>query len=197
MDNKDKDANIQPIEEIENASEKKQKEKNTFLTKIWRSIKKHPMIYILLLILIVVLIGFSIKLKIDNKKFITEKKNLIEKYETKIDSILVKNVEFNSRIFSWSIRSEMMRNNEENLNQLVTVFVNKSDASLVQIVDLEKGIILVSSDKKFEGEKFTIPTEMNFREQKTISKKQKTTVYTPIMGFNNLMGILIVENINN
>ncbi len=168
--------------------------KDNFGTKLWRAIKKRPLVFVLLFLLIVVLVGATIKIGIDKNRYNSEKTEIIEKYEIRIDSLILKNIQFTSTVFSWSIRSEMMRKNEENLSQLVTVFIKESDTDLVQIVDLETNTILISSDKKYEGEKFIIPMKIDFNEQKTIPTDKKTTVYTPIMGFNNLIGLLVVEN---
>lgn len=175
----------------ENEKEKVEKKKSKF----WQAIKKHPLVYILLLLLIIVIAWATIKISLDKKRYNTEKSQIIQKYEVKIDSLLLNNIQFSSLVFSWSIRTEMMRNNEENLSQLVNIFVKESKTDLVKLVDVENLSILISSDKKYEGEKFIVPLTLNIKEQKTISTSEKTTIYTPIMGFNSIIGLLVVENL--
>lgn len=197
LENKSEEVlNPTPEKEEKKAEETVKKEKKSkFWTKLRQILKKHPLVYILLLLLIIVLAWAAIKINIDKKKYTAEKSQIIERYEVRIDSLLLKNIQFSSLVFSWSIRSEMIRSNEENLSQLVTVFIKESNANLVQIVDVENYSILISSDKKYEGEKFIVPMKSDFKEQKTISTNKKTTVYTPIMGFNNIIGLLVVENL--
>jgi len=143
--------------------------------------------------LIVVAIWFLIKVSVDAKRFENEKTQLITLYETQMDSLQVKHIEFASTVFSWSVRSELMRNNVENLNQLLTVFVKESGADLVQLVNPENKLILLSSDKKFEGT--TYDQNLDFEIENTVVLEQdgKVIIVTPVMGFNSTIGILIVE----
>jgi len=167
--------------------------KTAFREKIWKIIKNHPVSSILLIALIVVFAWFSIKLNSTKKQFEIEKSELVRNYELQIDSLQLKNIEFTSRVFSWSVRSEMMRNNEENLNQLVTVFIKESNANLLHIVSYEKNSIIISSDKKHEGESFVAASNIDFKKQVTLGDSIETTVYTPIYGLNNEIGLLIVK----
>jgi len=156
-------------------------------------IKKNLLSVVLALLLIVVAIWFLIKVSVDAKRFENEKTQLITLYETQMDSLQVKHIEFASTVFSWSVRSELMRNNVENLNQLLTVFVKESGADLVQLVNPENKLILLSSDKKFEGT--TYDQNLDFEIENTVVLEQdgKVIIVTPVMGFNSTIGILIVE----
>ena len=86
----------------------------------------------------------------------------------------------------------MIRKNEENLNQLVSFFVKESGAQLVQIVNLESNQIIVSSDKKKEGELFVGPKGEDLHNQIVLSNGKETTVLSPIIGLNTQIGVLIV-----
>lgn len=83
------------------------------------------------------------------KQFENEKIQLITKYETERDSLQIKHLELASTVFTWSVRSELLRNNTENLNQLLTVFVKESELDLVQLINPMNKMVLLSSDKKF------------------------------------------------
>jgi hypothetical protein len=63
----------------------------------------------------------------------------------------VKHLEFATEVFSWSVRSELLRENTENLNQLLTVFFKESGVDLVQLINPEDKMVVLSSDNKFEG----------------------------------------------
>jgi hypothetical protein len=181
-------------ERIQNRQKENEDSKQTtFRDKIWKIIKKHSTSSILSIALIIVIAWFSIKLNSAKKQFEAEKNELVIKYELQINSLQLKNIEFTSRVFSWSVRSEMMRNNEENLNQLVSVFIKESNANLLQIVSYEKNRIIISSDKKYEGESFVAPSNIDFKKQVTRADSIEMIVYTPIFGLNNEIGLLIVK----
>lgn len=175
-------------ENNDNAQVKKNKKH-----KMWNVMKKNPLTAFLLIVLVVFIGWSTIKMSIDKNQFKKDKIELIAKYESKIDSIKIKNIEFSSKVFSWSVRSELLRQNLENLNQLFTVFVKESDADLVQLVDMKDNKIIISTDKQFEGKIFKLAMSMNLNKQTTVRTDLKTTIYTPIMGFNNNIGLLIVN----
>lgn len=139
------------------------------------------------------LFGFSVKLRINEKKFTDEKSQLINQYEGTIASLQIRHLEFATKVFSWSVRSELLRDNTENLNQLLTVFVKESGADLVQIVNSEDKMVLLSSDKKFEGNLY--PGNLDLHIENPVVQKDDglVKVITPVMGFNKKIGILIVE----
>ena len=155
--------------------------------------KKNLVPLLLAFVLLVVLIWSSIKISVDAKRYENEKTQLITVYETQMDSLQVKHLEFASTVFSWSVRSELLRNNVENLSQLLTTFVKESGADLVQLVNPENKIILLSSDKKFEGN--TYNQNLDFEIENTVVFKQDGVIriVTPVMGFNSTIGILIIE----
>jgi len=148
---------------------------------------------VLAILLILVFIWFSVKINNNRKHAENEKMQLITQYEAERDSLQIKSLEFVSSVFSWSIRSEMLRNNMENLNQLVTVFVQESDANLVQIVDPETRVVILSSDKKYEGIGYEKEINFEINQPVVIRDDQKITIITPIFGFSNRIGVLIVE----
>ncbi|MCO5252262.1 MAG: hypothetical protein M9949_12715 [Candidatus Kapabacteria bacterium] len=147
----------------------------------------------LAIILVAVVIWFSVKISINESNFENEKSQLIAVYESKIDSLQIKHLEFATEVFSWSVRSELLRNNTENLSQLLTVFVKESGADLVQLINPEDKMVLLSSDKKFEGN--TYSGNLDFESDNLIVSKEggDVKIITSVMGFNNKIGVLIVE----
>lgn len=156
-------------------------------------LKRNIAAVVLTIILIVVLIWFSAKIKNNKNHFETEKIQLITQYETERDSLQIKSLEFQSKVFSWSIRSEMLRDNMENLNQLLTIFVQESAANLVQIVNPDTRVVLLSSDKIYEGARYEKEINFEINQQVVIKEDQRISIITPIMGFSNRIGVLIVE----
>ena len=86
-----------------------------------------------------------------------------------------------------------IRSYYENLNQLFTYYVKNSSTNLVQLVDLKENKIIISTNKQFEGELFTLTTSVDLNKQTTVNTDSKTIIYTPIMGFNDAIGLLIVS----
>ncbi len=169
------------------------KKQSKFKEKLVAFFKNNKAATVLTVLLLVVFVWFSIKIRINEKKFNNEKTQLITQYESKIDSLKIKHLKFATEVFSWSVRSELLRNNTENLNQLLTVFVKESGADLVQLVNSEDKMVLLSSDKKFEGVSYS--GLLNFEIKKTVVLEDGGVVkiITPVMGFNKMIGILIVE----
>lgn len=167
-------------------------------------LKKNIVAVILATILIIVLIWYSVKISAIEKQYeeertemVAKSKNersaLITKHKSDKDSLQIKNLESSSKIFSWAVRSELMRNNTENLNQLLNAFVQESGADLVQLIDPETNIISLSSDKKFEGKEYPQGIDYALTEPQTLMEEGGTKIITPVMGLNSALGILIVQ----
>ena len=157
------------------------KTKNTFKEKIVGFFKNNKVATVLTVLLLVVFIWFSIKIRINEKNFNNEKTQLITQYESKIDSLQIKHLEFATEVFSWSVRSELLRENTENLNQLLTVFVQQSGADLVQLVNPKDNIVLLSSDKKFEGTTLETTAFSNLTNTKVYAKEILVKIVSPVM----------------
>ncbi len=176
----------------ENESEPTQT-RSKFVDKLLSFFKSNKAASVLAVLLLVVLIWFSVKMRINERSFINEKAQLITQYESTIDSLQINHLEFATKVFSWSVRSELLRNNTENLSQLLTVFVQESGTDLVQLINPEDKMVLLSSDKKFEGNPYTGNLNFELQESTVLNEGADVKIITPVMGFNNKIGILIVE----
>ncbi|MFN3641191.1 MAG: hypothetical protein ACK4UK_09745, partial [Flavobacterium sp.] len=94
-------------------------------------IMRHKLSVFLFLCLVVVFSWLTIKMSSQEKQFQRDKSELTTMYKYRIDSLNVEHLKFATEVFSWSVRSELLRDNTENLNQLLTVFVQQSGADLV------------------------------------------------------------------
>lgn len=167
-------------------------------------LKRNIVGVLLALALIIAIAWYSVKIRNTEKQYekektelVTKSKNerseLISKYESEKDSLQIRNLESSSKIFSWAVRSELIRNNAENLNQLLNAFVKESGADLVQLIDPETNIIRLSSDKKFEGLEYAQKLDYAITKQQTITEEGGVKIITPVMGLNSALGILIVQ----
>jgi len=165
----------------------------TFADKLITFFNNNKAATILTIVLLVVFIWFTIKIGTNEKNFNNEKKQLITQHESTIDSLNIKHLKFATEVFSWSVRSELLRNNTENLNQLLTVFVKESGADLIQLINPENKMVLLSSNKKFEGSPFQGNLDSEINESVVLKEKGNIKIVTPVMGFNKMIGILVVQ----
>lgn len=166
---------------------------NSFKHKVSEIVKNNKISTVLSFILLFVIVWFTIKLKTNENQFQKDKVLLENNYTATIDSIKTEHLTFATEVFSWSVRSELLRNNTENLNQLLTVFVKSARADLVQIVDTKDNMILLSTDKRFEGNVYNELQNKNITQTLVLTENETLKIITPIMGFNTKIGILIVE----
>ncbi len=164
-----------------------------FSDKLVAYLKNNKAATVLTVLLLVVLIWFSFKISINEKNFNNEKTQLLTHYENQIELLQLKHIEFATEVFSWSVRSELLRENTENLNQLLTVFVKESGADLVQLLNPKDNIVLLSSDKKFEGSPSLDADFENLTSTLVLKENNTVKIICPVMGFNDKIGILIVE----
>jgi hypothetical protein len=167
--------------------------RSKFMDKLVAFFKNNKAASVLGILLLVVLMWFYGTLRINERNFNNEKSQLITQYESTIDSMQIMHLEFATKVFSWSVRSELLRNNTENLNQLLTVFVKESGADLVQLINPEDKMVLLSSDKKYEGKPYSGNMNFELNNAIVLSEGSVVKIITPVMGFNNKIGILIVE----
>ena len=155
--------------------------KRKFKDKLITFFKNNKAATALTIVLLISSIWFSVKIRINENNFNNEKTQLITHYESKIDSLQIKHLEFATEVFSWSVRSELLRNNTENLNQLLNIFVRQSGADLVQLVNPKDNIVLLSSDKKFEGTTLETTAFSNLTNTKVYTKEILVKIVSPVM----------------
>lgn len=156
-------------------------------------IKNNKATTILGIIFIIVVTWFLVKLQMNENTFKQEKIKIITAYESKIDSLKVDQIKFATEVFSWSVRSELLRKNTENLNQLLTIFVQQSGANVIHLVNPKDNKVQLSSDKKFEGTTVDASIYSNLTSTLIYREENTVKIICPVMGFNEKIGVLIVE----
>lgn len=169
-----------------NFNEKKESRLKTF-------VKKHRLVFILIGIIIVTVLWSVIQMKIMEKRSVTEKEQLVKLYMNKMDSLSLSDMELTTKVFSWAIRSEMTRQNMEQVNQFFSSFVKEPTIRKIQLIDPVTGTVLLSSDKKDEG---TIIENSLILHAETIIQLPGDTgdkIINPIMGLDSRIGVLVIE----
>lgn len=162
-----------------------EKKKNTF----WKFVFAHKLITFLLLIIVGVFLWSIIKISIMSRHFETEKQNLVAAY----DSLAVYQMENTAKVFSWAIRSEMTRDNLDQVNQFFLGFVKEPNVKKILLVETPSGKILVSSNKKDEGQTFSDGEVLKIENIVHQTNDSTVKIISPVMGLNSKMAVLVVE----
>ena len=170
----------------ENFEEKKESKILTFL-------KKHWFVFVLIVVIIVLLLWAVIKIQIVENRSVKEKEQLVNLYELRMDSLHLSNMEITSKVFSWAIRSEMTRQNMEQVNQFFSGFVKEPNIIKVQLIDPVTGTVLLSSDKKDEGTTIEDPTILQAEKSVRIIGETGDIIINPVMGLDTRIGVLVIE----
>lgn len=156
-------------------------------------ILKHKMIFTLILIIMIILGYHMIIVNSLESEFAAKSVSLKKEYTLKIDSIKIANLQQTIKVFSWAVRSELNRENFEEVNQFFLNFVKEKGIRMINLVNPENGTIILSTDKKNEGETMTDKQLLDVTDLKVFADSTQLKVAVPIMGLNTKNGVLIVE----
>ncbi len=156
-------------------------------SKLSRFILRHKMVFFLLLVIIGLGSWSFIKIKLMENKFSTE-------YENKLDSLTTKQMIMTTEVFSWAVRSELTRENKEQVNQFFTKLILNPSVLNIKFIDATNSKVSLSTDKKDLGMTLSNP---EFQTDKIITSKSKNdsviSIISPVMGLNNKIGTLVID----
>lgn len=161
--------------------------------KVLTIVKKHWFVFVLIVVIIILLLWAVIKIRIVENRSLKEKEQLVNLYELSMDSLHLSNMELTAKVFSWAIRSEMTRQNMEQVNQFFNGFVKEPGIRKIQLIDPVSAMVLLSSDKKDEG---TIVEDTLILEAETtiyLSSETGEKIINPVMGLDSRIGVLVIE----
>jgi len=156
-------------------------------------ILNHKVVFSLIFILVVVFLWAIIKMSLMEKQF--EKQNLEQKafFENKIDSLTAKHMMLTSKVFSWAVRSELTRENKEQVNQFFLSFIKEPGVTKVEFVDAKTSKVTLSTDKKDEGTLYSNQVALLTDETIQFKNDSVFSIISPVMGLNNKLGVLAIE----
>jgi hypothetical protein len=106
-----------------------------------------------------------------------------------------KSIEILTRTFTWAVRSEMLRNNLEQVNTYMTDLVKSADLNDISAIKPD-GIVVLSTNKKFEGNAYPgfVTTELNNINEVVSRNNGNGNIMSicPIMGLDNRMGTIVI-----
>ena len=113
-----------------------------------------------------------------------------------MDSLKVANYKLTSKVFSWAIRSEMLRNNNEQVDQFFLSFIKDPNVKKIQLINPDNAVVILSTDKKDEGQKIDIQKIYQTDSLTVVREDDILKIYNPIMGLNKKIGLLVIEIAN-
>ena len=156
-------------------------------------ILKHKMVFTLLLLIVIISLWAFIKISIVENQYKKDFLKMKSGYENKIDSSTAKHLILTSKVFSWAIRSELTRDNKEQVNQFFLSFIKEHGVSKVEFVNTPDGKVTLSTNKKDEGSMYTNQVALMSNETINFKNDSVLNVVTPVMGLNNKLGVLVIE----
>lgn len=161
--------------------------------KLIKYILKHKTAFSLLFALIVVFIWAQCNISRLNK----EKEALAVSHALQMDSVRVENYKTVSNVFSWAVRSDLMRNNLDQADQYLNNVLKEPYVRKAYVIDINKSIILLSTNKSENGLPVTDVTLLQPKDDVVKLNDSIIRFTSPITGLNNIVGISVLEvNIN-
>ncbi len=163
------------------------KKENKFV----KFILKHKYYFGLIAVLLIILLWSFIKTALLKSDFNSQKQQIISNYELKLDSLNSDRLLLTAKTFSWALRSELLRENKEQINLFFIEFIKNPEIIKLQLINAKTSVVEISTDKKDEGE---IVSGFNLIEDQVIKKDSAAVlIVTPIYGLNKKIGIFVMQ----
>ena len=177
----------------DNKSQKADPDKANTKSNFGELVLRHKLITFLIAVIVILSLWAFIKISLLENKFKKDTLKLKSDYENKIDSLTTKQLMLSSKVFSWAIRSELTRENKEQVNQFFLNFIKEPGVSKVEFVNALDGRVMLSTNKKDEG--LVFPNQVALATTETINYRNDSvlSIVSPVMGLNNKLGILVIE----
>jgi len=95
----------------------------------------------------------------------------------------------------WAVRSEMIRNNYDQINQYIASFVKEKNMKELVVARID-GKVVAATNKKLEGANIStsFPADVLQAEETTITIRENGDyqVVSPVMGLNAKLGVLVL-----
>ena len=153
-------------------------------------VKRNKLITFLLLLIILGGLFFLIRMNMMERDAAREKAALESHYEMQLDSLDTWGMERSARIFSWAVRSEMTRQNMEQVNQFFSNLIRDPRIAKIKLIHPADGRVILSTDQKDHGEIITEEQVVGAETTFSIPGEQTTRIITPVMGLDARIGVL-------
>ena len=114
-------------------------------------------------------------------------------HKAQMDSLQQADYMLVSKVFSWAVRSDMMRNNFDQANQYIENIVNEPYIKKAFAIDAANNTIVLSSDKNEVGLPVSDITLLQPGVNSVVKNDSTMRIVTPITGLNKKVGISVLE----
>ncbi len=160
--------------------------------KVFNFFKRNPVLFTALIgLLAVVAVYFWKDIQGENKRAAMEEM-AIAQLKTNNETML----KLMAKPLVWSIRTEMLRGNMEQVNIYTNELVKEKNFDFIYMVDPE-GTIIVSTDKKLEGQPVGSRVEESLLKTDSVvvvnNAAGMLTMAAPVMGFDKRLAVIIMD----
>lgn len=131
-----------------------------------------------------------------NKAFETERALIIQQAREHADKQYKKEEERFGQALAWAVRSELIRNNIDQIDMYLNTIVKQINANRIVLIS-EKGELLVSTDKRLEDVKGSEIYSKDVLDEHNITIKSnvdgKKLLVAPISDFNKRVATLVIS----
>lgn len=160
--------------------------------------KRSILISILVVIIAVAALWIGKQIQINNLR--NESAKTQERLKGEAKQAVIQSHEQHLRIFAkpfaWAVRTEMMSNNINQVNLYMNEMIKEKNISSIMVLNAA-GKIISSTNKKWEGKDFSAVGNASYLQSDSIIvdniKDSLLIMSSPVMGFNNRLGTLIVN----
>ncbi|WP_291785527.1 hypothetical protein [Cecembia sp.] len=156
----------------------------------------NKLVILLLILLVFVFAWGQIKLHKATKEADKKIEEINVSYNLKFDSLQLASKERMSKVFSWSVRSELIRENVEQVAVLINNYVQEEGVKNVKLINPTSKMVVLSTNKRDENRVFEFPELLNLNQLEVQQTEETLMHLIPIMGLNQRMAILVVEYIS-
>ena len=181
-------------QEINNNEGKSTEQKKGFVG----FMKKHKLILLLLwaVVSIPAVAYFSYKYLKTTSDFTNTVEDMNVRHEMAMDSLNTRSSVQLSKVFTWAVRSEMIRGNVEQTDQLISTLVKEPNIININMTNTALTKILLSSNKNNQDAVINkLDYVLEDDEPKVAKDSSSVTIYTPIMGVDKKIGVLQIQYI--
>src|SRR5690554_7339102 len=155
--------------------------------------KKHFLSLFLFVLLIISAAWGYFANRAMESKYEKEVTALTQEHEAEIERIKVEHIKQLSNTLALAVRSEMIAENMNQVNQYFLQTLKTFEVEKVMLVDQKNGNVILSTNKKDEETIFGNKSLVDAKESMTKVYNNNTYAATPIMGLNTQLGVLIIQ----
>lgn len=165
-------------------------------SRVKKLLLNNKLVILVLFLLVIVFAWGQIKLNKANRDANKKIEEINVSYNLKFDSLQLASKERMSKVFSWSVRSEMIRENVEQVAVLINNYVQEEGVKNVKLINPTSQMVVLSTNKREENRAFDSPELLNLNQLEVHQTEEALMHLIPIMGLNQRMAILVVEYIS-